>query len=195
MSIDVSKAVGYNDDHNARRVVRTHVPGKYSMRLGDAQNILRREIDIDLPKEDTLLLKEPGLYYFLLRCKKPKAEPFMEWVVKTVLPREVRKLASVIEEKNAALALLAEDLEDRDNQIQDIQYENVALQAQRDVYQAQLQRCQDTIIHLRTRYVDHARDPGKDNIIIIVRKHLPTINIMTCHIMLRGYNDVKDMLS
>ena len=47
----------------------------------------------------------------------------------------------------------------------------MALQAQRDVYQAQLQRCQDTIIHLRTRYVDYARDPGKDNIIIIVRKY------------------------
>ena len=45
------------------------------------------------------------------------------------------------------------------------------MQAQRDVYQAQLQRCQDTITHLRTRYVDHAKDPGKDNIIIIVRKH------------------------
>ena len=89
VGIDVSKAVGYNDDDNARRAVRTHVPGKYRMRLGDAQNILRREVDIDLPKEDTVLLKEQGLYCFLLRCKKPKAETFMEWVVETVLPREV----------------------------------------------------------------------------------------------------------
>ena len=47
----------------------------------------------------------------------------------------------------------------------------MALQAQRDVYQAHLQRCQDTLTHLRTRYVDHARDLGKDNTIIIVRKH------------------------
>ena len=41
---------------------RTHVPGKYRMRLGDAQNISRREVDIDLHKEDTVLLKEQGLY-------------------------------------------------------------------------------------------------------------------------------------
>ena len=41
----------------------------------------------------------------------------------------------------------------------------------KDVYQVHLQRFQDTIICLRTRYVDHTRDPGKDNIIIIVRKH------------------------
>ena len=89
----------------------------------------------------------------------PGVKPFMEWAVETVLPREVRKLASVIEEKDAALALLNDDLKNRE-------YENMALQAQRDVYQAQLQICQDTIIHLRTRYVGHARDPGKDNIII-----------------------------
>ena len=52
MGIDVSKAVGYNDDDNARRAVQTHAPGKYRMRLGDAQNVLRREVDIDLVKED-----------------------------------------------------------------------------------------------------------------------------------------------
>ena len=32
-----------------------------------------------------------------------------------------------------------DNLQDRDNQIQATKYENVALQAQRDVYQAQLQ--------------------------------------------------------
>ena len=81
-----------------------------------------------------------------------------------------------IREKDVALALLSGDPQNRDNQIQVIQCENVDLQAQRDVYQAQLQKCQDTIIHLRTRYVDHARDPGKDNIIIIVRKHARPAN-------------------
>ena len=70
VGIDVSKAVGYNDDDNARRAVRTHVPGKYRICLGDAQNILRKEVDTDLlPREDIVLLKEPGLYCFLLRCK------------------------------------------------------------------------------------------------------------------------------
>ena len=98
----------------------------------------------------------------------------MEWVVETVLPREVRKLASTIEEKDAVIVLMNDDLQDRVNQIQAIKYENIALQAQRDVYQAELQRCQDTVTHLRTRYVDQWRDPGKDNIIIIVRKHKKT---------------------
>ena len=82
------------------------------------------EVHIDLHiREDKVLLKEPG------RCKKAKAEPFMEWDVETVLPRKVRKLASVVEEKDATIALMNDDLQDRDNQIQAIKYKNVALQA------------------------------------------------------------------
>ena len=92
------------------------------------------------------------------------------------MPQEVRKLASAIEEKDAVIALM-NDLQGRVNQIQSIKYENVALQAQRDMYQAQLQRCQDTITHLRTRYVDHVRDAGKDSINIIVRKHTKPANV------------------
>ena len=121
-------------------------------------------------------MKEPGLYCFLIRCKRDEAEPFMEWVVKTVLPREVRKLTSAIEEKDSVIALMNDDIQDRDNQIQAIKYENVALHVQRVVYQAELQRCQDTITCLKTRYVPHARDTGKDNIIIIVRKHKTSAN-------------------
>ena len=60
--------------------------------------------------------------------------------------------------------------------LQAIKYENVAFQAQRDVYQAQLQGCPDTITHLRTRYLDYARVPGKDSVIIIVRKHTASVN-------------------
>ena len=52
----------------------------------------------------------------------------MEWAMETVLPREARKLASAIEEKDAAIALLNDDLKNRE-------YENMVLQVQRDVYQ------------------------------------------------------------
>ena len=45
-----------------------------------------------------------------------------------------------IEEKDAALAFLSDDLQNRE-------YKNVALQAQMDVYKDQLQKCQDVITH------------------------------------------------
>ena len=69
-----------------------------------------------------------------------------------------------IEEKDAATALLNYDLDDRKR-------DNVTLQAQRDVYKDQLQKCQDIIIHLKTRHVPHAKDPGKDNIVMIIEKN------------------------
>ena len=53
--------------------------------------------------------------------------------METVLPREVRKLASTIEKKDAVIAFMNDDLQGRDDQIQAIKYENVALQAQKDV--------------------------------------------------------------
>ena len=68
-----------------------------------------------------------------------------------------------IEQKDEALALLNDDMQNHE-------YENVALQTQKDVYKEQLRKCQDAITHLKTRYVPHARNPDKDNIIIIVRK-------------------------
>ena len=65
--------------------------------------------------------------------------------------------------------MLNDDLQKRE-------YENVALKAQKDVYQAELQKCQDIITHLETRYVPHAKNPDKDNIIIIIRKHTTPAN-------------------
>ena len=47
----------------------------------------------------------------------------------------------------------------------------MVLQAQRDVYKDQLQKCQDIITHLKTRYVPHANDLGKDNIVMIIEKN------------------------
>ena len=52
----------------------------------------------------------------------------------------------------------------------------MALEAHIDLYQAELQRCRDTITHLKICNVPHARDPGKDNIIITVRKHTTSGN-------------------
>ena len=92
----VYEAIGY-DKENRVKVIQRLVPEKYKIRLGEAQVGTQ---------PNTMLLKELGLYCFLLRCKKDEAEPFMEWVVETVLPREVRKLASVIEEKDNQIQAL-----------------------------------------------------------------------------------------
>ena len=95
VSRDVYKAIGYEEE-NGKKVIQNLVPSKYKLPFGDVKPSLNQEA----LHKDTVFLIEPGPYCFLLRCKKPKAVPFTGWVVETVLPREVRKLTSVIEEKN-----------------------------------------------------------------------------------------------
>ena len=115
--------------------------------------------------------------YVIVKSQKDKGKALRKHTLKDVVPRgfdaKIEDLTSrvqafefttethqqTIEEKDAAIALFNDDLKNSE-------YENVALQAQRDVYQAELQKCQDTITHLKTRYVPPARNPGKDNIII-----------------------------
>ena len=110
VGIDVSRTIGYTDDNNSRRAIKRHVPQNYMMRFEDVKDTVERHVQSDMPQNDAILLKEPGIYCFLLRCRMSKAEPFMEWVVETVLPREVRKLASTIEEKDTKIIYLTDDL-------------------------------------------------------------------------------------
>ena len=64
----------------------------------------------------------------------------------------------------------------------------MALQAQRDVYQAQVR---ELIIN---RHVTRAKDPSKDNIVMIIEIPSPPppkrkMSFMSIPTILRGYND------
>ena len=92
---------------NGKKAIQSLVPERYKLRYGDAEIYASISGKKSLPlHRDTVLLKEPGLYSFLLRCKKAEVELFMTWVVEIVLPRQVRRLALVLDEKDSALALV-----------------------------------------------------------------------------------------
>ena len=58
------------------------------------------------------------------------------------------------------------------NDLQNRECEKVALQAQRDVYQTQPQKCQDQIRDFTINcHVSRVNDPGKDNIVMIIEKN------------------------
>ena len=117
-----------------------------------------------------------GIMYVIVNSKKDNAKALKQHFLKDIVPRgfdarieEIQgQHQQAIEKKDAVIALKNDDLQGRDNQIQAIKYEKVALHAQRDVYKDQLQKCQGVIAHLRTRYADHAKGPGKDNIVMII---------------------------
>ena len=117
-----------------------------------------------------------GVMYAIVNSRKGKGKALKEHVLKNIVPRGFKEIQGkhqqAIEDKDAAIAFLNDDLQNRE-------YENVALQAQRDVYKNQLQKCHNIITHLRTRYVDHTKDPGidhtkdpgKDNFVMIIEKN------------------------
>ena len=108
---DVLRAVEYSTYRSGKRAIQRLVPERYIKRV-------KGGLPFGTPlNKDQLLLTEPGLYCFLLRCKMPRAEPFMKWVVETVLPGEMRALREQIEEKDMQLALLNDDLRQRDQDI------------------------------------------------------------------------------
>ena len=152
------------------------------------------------PQKYDIYTNEEAIHEIVFSSQQPKAKDFRRHCCNVLFPHVQQQLTNkmkedhqqAIEEKDATVALLDDDLKN-------CEHDNVVLQAQRDVYKDQLQKCQDIITHLKTRHVPHARDPGKDNIIIIVRKHTtstrPVISFMACHIISREFNGVKGMLN
>ena len=167
---DVYRAIGYDRKAGVQAMQRL-VPERYKMRLSDAGVAVKGVLKSEYPQPDSVLLKEPGLYCFLLRCGKPEADPFMEWVCENVLPREVKKLTIVVEEKDAQIALLSDDLVLEQEHARQIEFNNTGLQGEIRAKDEEIVRRQAEIAELRERYVDHCRDPGKDNLVVITRKH------------------------
>ena len=113
-----------------------------------------------------------GVMHVIINSRNDKDKALKEHILKDIVPRgfdarieEIQeKHQQTIEEKDVAIALLNDDLRNRE-------HENMALQAQRDVYHAQLQKCQDQIRDpIINRHVPRAKDPGKDNIVMIIEK-------------------------
>ena len=67
LSRDVYMTIGCEEE-NRKKATQNLVPSKYKLRFEDAKPSLNQREDIFPLHKDTVLLKEPGLYYFLLRC-------------------------------------------------------------------------------------------------------------------------------
>ena len=82
-----------------------------------------------------------GAMYVLVNSKKGKGKVLKEHILKDIAPlgfdtriEEIQvQHQQAIKEKDAMIALINDNLQDRNSQIQAIKYDNVALQAQRDV--------------------------------------------------------------
>ena len=131
--------------------------------------------------------------YVIVNSKKGKGKTLKHHILKDFVPRGFDARIEEIQEKHR------QDIVQKDavipllnNYLQNREYEKVALQAQRDVYQAQPQKCQDQIRDfIINRHVPRVNDPGKDNIVMIIEKTLPLrkMSLMSIPTALQEYND------
>ena len=192
---EVRRALEYGKVTKAADVVR-HLCSKtnYAHKWQLTGLILEMK-PVDWPKDSQkhdIYISEEGMYEIVFSSQQPKAKDFRRHCCNVLFPHVQQQLTNkmkedhqqAIEEKDATVALLDDDLKN-------CEHDNVVLQAQRDVYKDQLQKCQDIITHLKTRHVPHAKDPGKDNIVMIIEKNTAPrkISFMSIPTILQEYND------
>ena len=149
---------------------------------------------MDSPKNsrtDDYYINEEAMYELIFGSQQSNTKNVRKHCCNVVFPQIWQQLANkmkeghrqAIEEKDVALSLLNDDLKSRE-------HENMALQAQRDVYQGELQIIQDTIA---------LQDTILKHVMFLMRKiqakttlsslygniqHLSMTSFMTCHIII-----------
>ena len=117
-----------------------------------------------------------GVMHVVVNSRKSKGKELKDWILRDVIPRGVNKLMEeehqkAIDEKETQLALLSDDLALEQEHARQLEYSNIGLQGEIRAKDQEIARRQSEIAELRERYVDHCRDPRKDNTVMITRKH------------------------
>ena len=153
---EVCRALEYNK--KTADIVKAFCSQEYYVQKYQMSDFKAAGKPVDWPKDSQKYdnyTNVEGVYELLFSSQQTKAKDFRRHCCNVLFTHVRQRLTNkmtgehqqAIKEKDAALALLNDDLQDHDNQIQVLQYENVAFQAQKGVYQAELQKCQDTITH------------------------------------------------
>ena len=96
-------------------------------------------------------------------------------VEKVVKDRQkaIEEKQKAIDEKDMQIALLDGDLTESQDLVRQLEFSNTGMQGEIRAKDQEIARRQLEIVELRQRYVNHCRDPRKDNVVMITRKHEP----------------------
>ena len=171
---EVCKELRYNK--KAKNIVKNYCSKENYSQKYQMSGVPTVVTPVDWPEDSQkfdIYINEEGMYELLFSSQQPKAKEFRKHCCNLMFPHVHQQLTNKMED-NHQQAIKEKDvaLAQCDNQIRAIQHENVALQTQRDAYQAKLQRCQDQIRDLViNRHVPRGNGPGKDNIVMIIEKN------------------------
>ena len=106
-----------------------------------------------------------------MRSRKPKAVELVKWLTCKGVEKVAEEHQKAIDEKDMQIALLDDDLTESQDLVRQLEFSNSGMQGEIRAKDQEIARRQSEIAELRERYVDHCRDPGKDNLVVITRKH------------------------
>ena len=111
---------------------------------------------------------EKGMYELLFSSQQPRVKDFRRHCCNVLFTHVWHQLSDKV---------YAVEIKDITNHVQALDFTN---EQEYQAHQQEILRLNEehrhTIIYLKTLYIDHARDPGKDNIIITVRKYTTPAN-------------------
>ena len=114
-----------------------------------------------------------GALEIVVRSRKPKAVELTKWLTRKGVEKVVEGHQKAIDEKDMQIALLDDDLTESQEHARQLEFSNTGLQGEIRAKDQEIARRQSEITELRQRYVNHCRDPRKDNVVMITRKHEP----------------------
>ena len=125
------------------------------------QNLLIRGAVLNSPSQrqndHDAFVDLDGALEIVVRSRKPKAIELVKWLTR-------KGVEKVVEEKDTQLALLNDDFIESQERVRQLEFNNTGMQGE-------IRAKDQELVVLRQRHVDHCRDPRKDNIVIITRKH------------------------
>ena len=111
-----------------------------------------------------IFLSEDGIIYVIINSKKSKCKELTKWLINRGIKDiiEEKRLAItekdlVIEEKDNALAMLNDDLDESHRNIAILEQDNLELNVENEI--------------LKRRYVPYLEDPKRDNGIVVIQKN------------------------
>ena len=114
----------------------------------------------------------------VVRSRKPKAVELTKWLTRKGVEKVVEEHQKAIEEKQRAIderdmqiALLDDDLTESQDLVRHLEFHNTGMQGEIRAKDQEIARRQLELAQVRERHVDRCRDPGKNNLVVITRKH------------------------
>ena len=172
---EVSDALDYKKGRN-RDALKKHVSIENKLHRFELEGRAKSARPFKWPKNsqpDEYYINEEGMYELLFKSQQPKAKEFRRYCCNEMFPKIRNQLLyQRLEEKNAQLALLNDDLAESQDLVKQLEYNNTGLQGEIRAKDQEIERRIDENADLiANRHVP--RRNGIDNVLVVIEKNEP----------------------